>query len=208
MIASFLGFSTVFILLIWLILIRRKRPLDKEEKKYFILGLTIGIGVSVILGIFPILQYYGVPPPNLLPLVPFLIWVVATTLSLTAIGIAYQKRIKIGQILDNKYLNKLERKIRQELETEAKNKQLTFTENHLEFLPYMATNLARSIMNKSPPITYVAALGDHIREKRFTMINQYGSMIPFSEGKIIAKKMTEISKRSRYRKKALFLLLP
>ena len=182
--------------------------MDKEEKKWVVITIAVAVVLAVVFGVPAWMELYNIPPPDLLPFVPFSIYAVAAILGLSAAGFAYRKRIKIRQTLDNKYLNKLQRKIQQELETEAQNKHLTFPKNRLEFLPYMATNLARSIVTKSPPITYVATLGDHIKEKRFTMINQYGSMVPFNEGEIIAKKMTEISKKSRYRKKVLFLLLP
>src|SRR4030042_3693568 len=127
------AFVAVFISLLMLFMLKRKggRPLDREEKQYFIVGLLIGVAISVIFGIFPILEYYNVPPPDLLPLVLIVAYVLVFCLCALPILFVFRSRKKIGQTLRSKYLKKLTKKIQKDLETEIKNRQLTLLKtNH------------------------------------------------------------------------------
>lgn len=185
--------------------------MDKQDKQY----LVIGVAISVIFGIFPVLEYFNVPPENLLPYASIVIYGLVFCLCVLPILFVFRKRDKIGQIFRNKYLNKLTNKIQKDLEIEAKNKQLALLQDDPDFIRLRAIDLATNISSRSPPVTYTAWLGGTAGRNRTTQIVyigepeglSYRTVMPFNEAQILAKKITEISHSESYRKnKAIFYL--
>ena len=186
--------------------------MDKEEKRYVILGLIVAIAIGTIFGIFPILDYYNVPPPNLLPALVIVGYVLIVGLLVAVFGLIYKWRKKISISISNKTLIKLNYKIQRELEREAKEKCWLIIQKHLEILPWMTTVLSRDFLQGVPPKNYSVSVGSTIgrTDQHFTVIGErYMLPIPFDEGKGLAEKMSKISHNKKYRQnKLLILMLP
>ena len=112
--------------------------------------------------------------------------------------IYYKARIR--QALAKRAHEKLERKITKELETEATTKNLTFSHQQKDdVISILAKQVASDIIN-------VSTTKDYSAQK---MLDKVGDVwicecilsIPFVSAKILADKMTELSKDPQYRKK-------
>lgn len=173
---------------------------------------VVGTITTVTLGF---LGYFGVTPSFLAPYA-WVFWIILgvfIVIVVIALVTRYKKQVKEQFI--KKYYEKLERNVKEELETEAKIKNLTYLQKNPSIIPWITPAISQNIMNGLPPITYVANLGGMIprTEKHFTMVGNidqhknYVLEIPLDEAKILADKMTELSHNTRYRKNKLLFYL-
>jgi len=182
-------------------------PLSRLEK--------IGWIVTIVAGIVAILiaaAVYLPPLSNYLKLQeiqPIWIWVglivfIASIIATTTFR--YKKRIE-RSLAKHSYEN-LERKIRKELETEAIAKNLTFPHQLKDdIISKLANRVSSDIMNISTPTDYsVQQMNDRVGDVD-VYLGEHILAIPFSEAKILADKMTELSKNPSYRKKNRWLHL-
>jgi energy-coupling factor transporter transmembrane protein EcfT len=199
------GFSTVFIFLILLILLRLKRRghvMDREERFYALLEISL----LVLFGVFS-LQLSTLT--LLAPFIPIVIYAIEAILCIIPIAAVYRKRKKINQVLTNKYLDKLRKKIQKELETEATAKNLAFPHQLKDdVLSKLANRVSSDIMNVPNPINYsVQPMNDRVGDVD-VYLGGHILAVPIASAQVLADKMTELSKAPQYRKKWKLLLLP
>jgi hypothetical protein len=204
---TFLG----FIFLIWLLLFRIKKvtPLNKEERALLYAGFIFGI-IGVI---FTALQWFNVTPASFAQYISIITNIVLVILGLifliAVVMIIRQYKRRATEILARKYKDKMQRKIKKELEETAKDKQLTVLQNRHDYLESLANDVAQNVSNGLPPTTYTAAKGGTMGAGTLVYVGKHGAIIPIAEAEIMAEKMNEINKSKKYRRnKVLFFLSP
>ena len=202
MVAPSFGFSIVFILLALLIMIYRKRgrPLDREEKQYFIIGLVIGIALSVIFGIFPILEYYNVPPPNLLPALIILLYILIIGLGIfVATKIFLHCKRRIERNIKEHYLKRLQKEIGLELEKEATTKNIALAPQEKdEVLELLTRRVCSDIMDGLLPNYDVFKVPYPPNSMKLVYII---FTISQDSAEILSKKMTELYNNQKYKRR-------
>lgn len=179
--------------------------MDRDNK--IVVGLTIAtLAVIIFFGVFPDpLSYFGGPSSFFTPFVQIIPYIFAVSLSITVVVIVFRRRKRIQQSLGNRYIHKLENKIKNELEAVAKNRDYFYIDD-------FTNQLRNNIIGRLPPIPYFAVPSERTRigqKGQYTEIANKLLPISLGEGKIFAEKLTEISSSRRYRRnKALFLLIP
>lgn len=175
--------------------------MDKEEKQYFIIGLAIGIALSVILGIFPILEYYNIPPPNLLPILTIMVYILIIILCAfiaTKILLHYKRPIEYN--INKHYRKRLLKEIRLELEKEITIKNIALANQEKdEVLKELTERVCSDIMHGRALPTYsVYKVPDMPNSLKLASLI---FTISQNNGEILAKKMTELYHNRKYRKR-------
>ena len=156
---------------------------------------------SVILQSF---EFFGVTSSTFIPYLAEIKLGILISLPILVVlfGVAWVNSHKAGirQALAKRAHEKLERKITKELETEATTKNLTFSHQQKDdVISILAKQVAFDIINVSTTKDYSAQkMLDKVGD---VWIGECILSIPFVSAKILADKMTELSKDPQYRKK-------
>jgi hypothetical protein len=120
---------------------------------------------------------------------------------------------KLKQSFAKRYNAKVERKIKEELETEIKNENLSTLQKNLDFLKEFIPELTQNISKRLAPNNYEHNISRYAGEHNVIFIGVVGSggkhglEMPLNEAEFLEKKLTEISQNKKYRKnKVLFYL--
>jgi hypothetical protein len=204
----FLGFSTAFIFLALLIMIYRKkgRPLDKDDKQYVIISLVVAIALSVIFGIFPILDYYNYPPPNLLPALTIMLYILIIclcTIGGTKILLHYKSPIE--KSINNHYHERLLKEIGLELEKELIIKNIALDNQwKAEILNDLAKRVSDDIIKgRILQKGQISSTYDvyNVPDEGCMKLGGIIFTITKDSAEILAKKMTELYNNRKYRKR-------
>jgi c-di-AMP phosphodiesterase-like protein len=185
---------------------KKETPLDKEERAYWIIIIVIGI-IALLIAFF---AWVGITPSSFIPSVFIIEGVGVVIVVIFAILLILRSKNHIKQSFAKKYYKKLERKINEELETEVKNKKLMFFQDKPKVMRAYTEELTDRISKDLSPITReVTKGGTYDREKTIQAVFIASSgfkSLPFDEAIVFAKKMDELDKNKRYRRKILFYL--
>jgi ABC-type multidrug transport system fused ATPase/permease subunit len=189
--------------------------LDKEEKKYLIISIAVALIIGIPSLVLLFLQWANITPFSLMQHLSYILSLTLIALAILVIlfivTVIFHRRKSIERSFRKRFFEKLERKITEELVSEARNRQLGVLRTHLAFIQDRAKEVALSISEGNLPITYTCWSGGTIKTEEIWNIgvgdHGNGTIMSRNEAEILAKKMTEISHNKRYRKnKILFYL--
>lgn len=174
--------------------------MDKEEKKYVIIGFALTITLAVIFGISPILEYYNVPPPNPIPALTVLLYISIISLCIFTVIKSYTPCNKrFTNNLNTHYRKKLLKEIRCELEKEVTTKNITLDAQEKDEVLQLLTSRVTSDIMKGQTQAYEVekALGNPDCLKLAGLI----LTVTQESEEVIARKMTALGNNPKYKKR-------
>jgi hypothetical protein len=192
--------------------------MNRDDK---VLWLTVGgfilAIIAVVFTIFPILQYFNVPPADLVILLPYLKGTIILIFVGMPVFLIYRKRKTITQYFGKEYFRKLQTKIMQEMKLKSSIVDLSLLKTDFTFLQNRVFYLTTNISNRKPPTRYTYWKGGTLDREKHRQIwyigevenNGDGQVMTEDDAKKIAQILTEISYNKRFRRnKVLFYLIP
>jgi len=181
--------------------------LTKTEMFLLVGGFLIASGGFIL----QFLEFSGNVPPYLIPCWPSIVqavWVgLVVFLASLIIIVIWQRKERIRQSLTKRYYKKLEHKLGKELENVSTTKNLVFPNQPRDKVLYqLASRISSEIVNEPAPKVYLAQ--PMLDKKDDVYLAGLYLTIPMASAKVLADKMTELSKDMRYRKRYKMLLLP
>ena len=175
--------------------------MDKEEKKYIIIGLVVAVTLAIIFGVPAWMELYNIPPPDLLPVLIITLYILIIGLCIfvaTKILLRYKRPIEYS--INKHYRKRLLKEIGLELEKEVTTKNIALSDQEKdEVLKELTERICNDIIHGRLLPTYSVY---KVPDKPNSM--KLGGLIftvSQDSAENLAKKMTELYNNQKYRKR-------